>query len=64
MQNWQNRRLAQQTFVNWRSNLSVGLVVGGILVTALTENALGVPVAFAGSLLSYFAITESEEERP
>ena len=61
--NTQNRRLrfSRPRFIAWASNLSVGLVVGGILAVTLANNLLGLLTVGAGILTARFVFFDYGE---
>ena len=57
-----SRLKAPSRVLNWFSNLTVGLVVGGLLGILLAGNANGYPVIFAGMFTAALIFDLFEEE--
>ena len=60
--NWRNRRFLPDDKRDYLRRLSVGLVVGGVLASAIALNALGVIPSIMGLILGYFGISELNDK--
>lgn len=56
--NWRNRRFLPDETREYLRRLSVGLVVGGVLASAIALNALGAIPSVMGLILGYYGISE------
>ena len=58
-----NRIPVSRRFLNWLSNLSVGLVAGGLLAVWVTDNESGLNTIYLGIFIAYITFRALKEKR-
>ena len=57
-----NRIPVSRRFLNWLSNLSVGLVAGGLLAVWVTDNESGLNTIYRGIFIAYITFRALKEK--